>query len=63
MQRLSDSLNGSIDNNLVTNILQSWRWIPEVRFINQYFEEENYVKAIANSIDKFWIKNATKIRS
>ena len=41
----------------VTNILQSWRWIPEVRFINQYFEEENYVKAIAHSIDKFWIKN------
>ena len=25
----------------VTNILQKWRWIPELRIINQYFEEEN----------------------
>ena len=24
----------------VTNTLQKWRWIPELRFINQYFEEE-----------------------
>ena len=23
----------------VTNVLQKWRWIPELRFINQYFEE------------------------
>ena len=41
----------------VTNILQNWRWVPEMRFINQYFEEENYIKAIVDSIDKFWIKN------
>lgn len=34
----------------VTSILQTWRWIPEVRFVNNYFEEPTYVKAIANSI-------------
>ena len=28
----------------VTNILQTWRWIPELRFINQYFEEDEYIK-------------------
>jgi|TARA_B110000438_G_scaffold301220_1_gene355566 ferrochelatase len=37
----------------VTNVLQKWRWIPELRFINQYFEEENYIKAIASSIEYF----------
>tara|TARA_Y100000741_G_scaffold364331_1_gene354999 strand:+ start:305 stop:1330 length:1026 start_codon:yes stop_codon:yes gene_type:complete len=41
----------------VTNILQKWRWIPELRFINQYFEEESYIKALANSIEDFWKKN------
>ena len=41
----------------VTNFLQKWRWIPELRFINQYFEEESYIQALANSIDSFWEKN------
>ena len=36
----------------VTSIFQKWRWIPEIRFINQYFEEDLYIKAIANSIKK-----------
>ena len=41
----------------VTNILQKWRWIPELRFINQYFEEENYIMALSKSIEDFWKKN------
>jgi len=40
----------------VTNVLQKWRWIPELRFINQYFDEENYIKALADSIQQFWNK-------
>ena len=36
----------------VSSILQKWRWIPEIRFINQYFEEDLYISAIANSIKK-----------
>ena len=36
----------------VTSILQKWRWIPELRFINQYFEEDLFIKAIGNSIKK-----------
>jgi ferrochelatase len=38
----------------VTNVLQKWRWIPELRFINQYFEEESYIKALSKSIEDFW---------
>ena len=41
----------------VTNVLQKWRWIPELRFINQYFEEDDYIKALSESIESFWKKN------
>jgi len=38
----------------VSNVLKNFRWIPELRFINQYFEEELFVSAIGNSIHKAW---------
>ena len=41
----------------VSGILQKWRWVPEIRFINQYFEEKNYIITLGNSIKKFWEKN------
>jgi len=41
----------------VSSVLQKWRWIPEIRFINQYFEEKNYIKVLANSIEEFWHVN------
>ncbi|MDA1181325.1 MAG: ferrochelatase [Proteobacteria bacterium] len=41
----------------VTNTLQKWRWIPELRFINQYFEEEKYIETLVYSIEDFWKKN------
>ena len=37
----------------VTSILQKWRWIPELRIINQYFEEEEYLNALVSSIENF----------
>ena len=42
----------------VTNTLQKWRWIPELRFINQYFEDEKYIQALSNSIKSFWDKHS-----
>ena len=42
----------------VTNVLQKWRWIPEMRFINQYFEEKKYIEALSNSIKSFWKKTS-----
>ena len=41
----------------VTSILQKWRWIPELRIINQYFEEPEYLDALVSSIENFWKKN------
>ena len=36
----------------VSSTLQQWRWIPEIRFINQYYKEDLFIKAIANSIKR-----------
>ena len=30
--------------------LQSWRWVPEVRTIGQYYRHPGYIQALANSI-------------
>ena len=34
----------------VTTELQTWRWVPEMRFVNKYHRHPGYVKALANSI-------------
>jgi len=38
----------------VTARLQRTRWLPEVRFINQYLDEPGYVAALANSVKQHW---------
>ncbi|QOC22319.1 ferrochelatase [Wenzhouxiangella sp. AB-CW3] len=37
----------------VTNSLQRLRWLPEVRFINDYHHDEDWQKAIADSVRRF----------
>ena len=38
----------------VTAELSRWRWIPELRIVNQYWEEDAYIEAIAASIATHW---------
>jgi ferrochelatase len=38
----------------VSNKLQTMRWIPETRFINQYHDEVGYIQALAESIRESW---------
>ena len=38
----------------VARKLQRLRWIPELRFINQYHDEPGYIAALASSIREFW---------
>ena len=38
----------------VTQELSSWRWMPELRFVNQYWERDAYQAAIADSIAAHW---------
>jgi protoporphyrin/coproporphyrin ferrochelatase len=34
--------------------MKSWRWMPELRFINQYHDETGYIEALAASIRESW---------
>jgi ferrochelatase len=34
----------------VTNELSTWRWLPEIRFVNHYHDEPGYIEALAASI-------------
>jgi ferrochelatase len=34
--------------------MATWRWMPELRFINQYHDETGYIEALAASIRESW---------
>lgn len=38
----------------VTAELGRWRYLPELRFVNQYWEQSSYIEAIASSIAEHW---------
>jgi ferrochelatase len=44
----------------VTAGLSRWRWIPELRVVNQYWEDERYLAAIAGSIEAHWQAHGRK---
>jgi ferrochelatase len=41
----------------VTRQLTRVRWIPEMRFINQYFDHSDYIDALAASVTEHWKTN------
>jgi protoporphyrin/coproporphyrin ferrochelatase len=44
----------------VTAELSRWRWIPELRVVNQYWEDDAYLDAIAGSITTHWQSHGRK---
>lgn len=38
----------------VSKIFQSWRWIPQLRFISNYHDWDLYISALVESIQKHW---------
>jgi len=36
----------------VTSELQRWRWLPELRMINHYHDDQRYIQALATSIEE-----------
>lgn len=38
----------------VADELKTWRWLPELRFITHYHDEEGYLSALVNSILESW---------
>lgn len=41
----------------VTRHLQRWRWVPELRFIGDYHDDDGYIDAVAASIEQHWRTN------
>lgn len=41
----------------VSNQLSRLRWLPECRFINQYFDEPAYISALAQTVKEHWQQN------
>jgi ferrochelatase len=42
----------------VTDHLQGVRWVPEMRFVNQYHDDDGYIEALANSVRDYWAENS-----
>jgi ferrochelatase len=38
----------------VTNVLQGWRWLPDLRIINDYHDHPEYIATLASSITAYW---------
>ncbi len=38
----------------VSEELRGWRWVPELRFLNQYHDDAGYIEALAGSIRDHW---------
>lgn len=38
----------------VSSQLQQWRWIPELRFINSYYDQPEHIQALADSVQTYW---------
>jgi ferrochelatase len=41
----------------VADEMKRTRWLPELRFVNHYHDQEGYVRALANSIREHWQVN------
>lgn len=41
----------------IAKILRTWRWIPELRMVNQYHDFEPYINALKGSILEYWSEN------
>lgn len=41
----------------VTSELQRWRWVPELRFVTDYYRAPGYVAALAASVRAWWAEH------
>jgi len=38
----------------VFDIVKKWRWVPELRFVGQYHDQQSYIEALARSVENHW---------
>jgi ferrochelatase len=39
----------------IADLLKTWRWLPELRFVAQYHDEPGYIEALVHSIREYWL--------
>lgn len=49
------STTGSVFDG-TTAALRRWRWLPEIRFVNDYYDDPGYIDALVASIEAHWQK-------
>ncbi len=42
----------------IADVLKIWRWLPQIRMVNHYHDDDGYITAIANSIEQHWRNNS-----
>jgi protoporphyrin/coproporphyrin ferrochelatase len=47
------STTGSVFDR-TARVLQRWRWLPETRFVNDYYDDEGYIGALTERIERHW---------
>ncbi len=47
------STTGSVFDR-TSQVLERWRWLPETRFVNDYYHEAGYIDAVAARILEHW---------
>ncbi len=47
------STTGSVFDR-TTQALRRWRWLPETRFVNHYFEDAGYIDALQSRVIEHW---------
>jgi ferrochelatase len=50
------STTGSTFDAIANDFTQR-RWLPELRFVNNYHDRDNYITALANKVRKHWAEN------
>jgi ferrochelatase len=49
------STTGSVFDR-ASRALQRWRWLPETRFVNDYYDDAGYIEALTASIGEHWAR-------
>ena len=41
----------------VADVLKTWRWQPELRFVNHYHDDAGYIRALTDSVRAYWAEH------
>jgi protoporphyrin/coproporphyrin ferrochelatase len=53
------STTGSVFDG-TASALRRWRWLPEMRFVNDYFDDPGYIEALVASIEAHWQRQGAR---